>query len=185
MCSTTSKNADNQTFKLEMSGLENSLIAKDINQVSKDRPNLSLKYYTPSGKIAGYLLAYEGVIDKDKYQSSDTANKQCIYIEDFATLPGQQLAAGRLLRGFLSLYKENYLAKQNYLPLYFQAREKTSFRLVQRQLQHLGESLEVEFSSHELDTYQQGSDTMHVLLVEAKPKEQGDWAASGEKVNSL
>ena len=96
-----------------MSGLENSLIAKDINQVSKDRPNLSLKYHTPSGKIAGYLLAYEGVIDKDEHQSSDTTNKPCIYIEDFATLPGQQLAAGRLLRGFLSLYQEN---SENFLP---------------------------------------------------------------------
>ncbi len=41
--------------------LENTLIAKDVNNGAKGRANLSFKYTDKAGKMRGYLLAYEGV----------------------------------------------------------------------------------------------------------------------------
>ena len=46
--------------------MENALIAKDVNNISKNRPNMSFKYTGEDKKMHGYILSYEGKVDKEE-----------------------------------------------------------------------------------------------------------------------
>jgi len=160
--------ADNETLMQFLFNMENALIAKDINNRAKDRPNLSLKYEDERGKMRGYLLAWEGKIDDRNIAdvSPRLPNQPCVYMLDVATDQGDSMAGVRLMKGFAQLYKQNYLDKGKFLPIYVQAREVTSFKAVQgRFLKRLAEDSGVKLELLELPTYQVGKDTMHPIII--------------------
>lgn len=135
--------------------IENGLIAKDINNAAKDRPNMSLKYTDAGGRVRGYILAYEGEAEGEKV----------IYISDLATDKESPMAGGRLVQAFAQTYQREYLAKGNFVPIYAEAREQTSYKLISRQLERLGKELGTEFELEELETYAKGEETMHPVII--------------------
>ncbi len=153
--------ADNQSLIVNLHNIENAIIAKDINNVHKGRPNMSLKYVDDSNKMRGYILAYEG-----KHENFG----EVIYIADLAAERESTRAGGSLIKGFVDLYKRNYLDQKKYMPIYCEARETTSYKILTRQLEKLSEEQGVEFEMQELPTYPSGKDTMHPVLIKPKSR---------------
>jgi len=123
--------------------------------------------------MTGYLLAYEGVLDDLNAEQSALGkaffDKPVIYLADLASDRKSQLAGGKLIHGFTELYKQNYLEKGIYIPLFMQAREQTSYRILKRQLEAVSKALGIEFNMVELPSYSEGNDSMHpVILVPMK-----------------
>lgn len=164
--------ADNESLMVYLHNLENGLIAKDINNAAKHRPNMSLKYLDADGKMRGYILAYEGELSqKESYNEEEDepvvkeAKEKIIYISDLASDRENKTAGGRLIQGFAQLYKTHYLEKKNLVPIYAQARETTSYRIIQRQLEKIGRDLGIKIKLEELPTYEKGQDTMHPVMI--------------------
>jgi hypothetical protein len=155
--------ADNQNLMQFLFNIENGLIAKDINNAAKERPNMSLKYIEDSGKMRGYMLAWEGILDDTDVE--EFFDQECIYIADLATDKENILAGGRLIKGFVELYKLNYLDKGNLIPIFAQARESSSYRIIKKQLDTLGADTGYNFELIELPVYQEGHDTMHPVII--------------------
>ena len=151
---------DNVNLIESLFNMENALIAKDINNEMKNRPNLSTKYTDSTGRVRGYLLAYEGAFDDE--------DKPCIYISDLASDRESTLTGGRLIKEFAKQYKEHYLDKNNPLPIYAQARETTTYRIIKKQIDNLAKQTGTEFELIELPTYEQGDDTMHPVVIQPK-----------------
>lgn len=160
--------SDNESLVVYLHNIENGLIAKDINNTTKDRPNMSLKYVDDQGKMRGYLLAYEGKITDAG--AGPLIGERALYISDLASDQQSRRAGGSLIKAFAALYKQNYLAKDNYLPLYVQARETTSYRIIQRQIEGISQDLGIEIELEELPTYQAGEDTMHPVIIRPRRK---------------
>jgi hypothetical protein len=147
---------DNETLIEYLHNMENALIAKDVNNAAKDRPNLSIKYEDKQGMMHGYFLAYEGKVDKD--------GESVIFVSDLAS-DGNARAGGSLLLGFTELYKKHYAGTENLLPIYAQLRDKTSYKIINKQLDKLGKEIGIEFIMEEKQTYSQGDDTMHEVIL--------------------
>ena len=145
---------DNESLMEYMHNMENALIAKDVNNVAKDRPNMSLKYVDTKGKMRAYLLAYEG-------RSKD---EQVVYVSDLAS-DGTARAGGSLLLGFAKLYKQNYIDQGKFMPILAQLREKTSYAIITKQLAKLTKDTGLKFELEELDKYQQGDDVMYEVII--------------------
>ena len=162
--------ASNESLMQFLFNMENALIAKDINNSAKNRPNMSLKYTDSEGKMSGYFLSWEGLLTDEYVQNSASEyyNQSCIYMMDLAADPKSRLAGGSLIRAFTDLYKRNYLDRDNPIPIFAQARETTSFRIIQRQLERLGRETGAEFELIELPTYDVGEDTMHPVIIQPK-----------------
>jgi hypothetical protein len=75
------------------------------------------------------------------------------------------MTGGRLINSFVDLYQRNYLNNDDLVPLYMEAREKTSYPIILKQLNKIGKRLGVEFKLNELREYQKGTDTMHPILL--------------------
>lgn len=171
-----SKTYKGSTIKEGISSMENSLIAKDINNTAKDRPNLSLKYIDSNGNMQAYLVAYEGskhksnnyieddynfddfddgyvyyddfddeFISEDEEDITDTEKideqnnnedkQSVIYVMDLAKLPESRKGIGEeLIVEFLRLYFEEYIKKDNLIPIIAEAREVSSYKLIKRHL---------------------------------------------------
>lgn len=159
--------SDNQSLMQFLFNMENGLIAKDINNAAKERPNMSVKYTDESGRMRGYMLAWEGrLLDENvEYNAGEYFNQPCVYIIDIATDQENRMAGGRLIQGFAELYKQNYLDKGNAMPIFAQARESTSYQIVKRQLDKLGKDAGYNFELIELPTYEVGEDTMHPIII--------------------
>lgn len=155
------------SFRAGLHNMENALIAKDINNQAKGRPNLSLKYIDETGKMNGYLLAYEGVAD---IQGKPTPS---IFISDFSTLKRpdgsttftSQIGGGRMLLEFGDLYKRHYLDKGRALPIVANAKEDTSFRLISRNLQKLGKHAGVPFVMQKDAARTQDNSIVHDVVL--------------------
>lgn len=158
--------ADNSDFMVYLSGIENTLIAKDINNIQKGRPNLSFKYCNNNGKIGGYILAYEGI--KGINDNTEGEKEPVIYVADLASDKNSPLAGGTLIEIFLQAYKENYLDKDNPLPIYAEMREATSYQLILNHLKSLSKKMGVSFQLEELGSYSIGADTMHRVIIRQK-----------------
>ena len=159
---------DNDTLVESLFAMENALIAKDINNSAKGRPNLSIKYTDSDGKMQGYLLAYEGKIADEhlgRYRD-DYQGKPCVYVSDLAADRTNRMAGGRLIKGFADLYKQHYLDTNNPLPIYAQTRETTSYQIIKRHLDKLGKEAGTSFKLTELPTYTLGADTMYPVIIE-------------------
>ena len=149
--------SENTSLITCLHNMENGLIAKDINNEAKHRPNLSTKYVDENGRMRGYLLAYEGVDDDNQ--------SPVIFLSDLASDRQSVLAGGRLINSFIDSYHQNYLEKNRLLPILMQARESTSYQIIQNQLQAISKRLGVRFEVEERNVSQQGNDRMHELLL--------------------
>jgi len=161
--------SDNQSLITFLHNMENGLIAKDINNSAKGRPNMSIKYTDNTSKMRGYILAYEGVVS-DEARRKFGADEHAVFVSDLATDKQGSITGGRLVQAFTELYKTNYLDKNNFVPVYAQTREQTSYRLIQRQLQRLSKDLNIDFDLEELPTYKAGNDIMHPVIIRPKQK---------------
>lgn len=148
---------DNKSLMEYLHNMENGLIAKDINNVSKDRVNLSLKYVDDKKKMQGYILAHEGKMDKK--------GENIIYIADLAANPESKMAGGRLIKEFIELYKKYYLDEGKLIPIVARAREKTSYQIILKQAEKMGKELGVKFRVEELEEEKKGEDTMHLVKI--------------------
>lgn len=147
---------DNQSLIEYLHNMENALIAKDINNAAKNRPNMSFKYVDDNKAMHGYLLAYEGKINKE--------GEAVVYISDLAS-DGNTRAGGALIIGFTEEYKRNYLDKENFIPIYAQMREKTSYAIIKKQLDKLAKGTGIAFKMEETDSYAVEDDVMHQVLI--------------------
>jgi len=148
---------ENESLIEYLHNMENALISKDVNNQIKNRPNMSFKYIDDKGKMHGYILAYEGRKNK--------TGKNVVYVSDLASDKNIR-AGGSLILGFCSAYKQNYLEKNNLVPIYAQMREKTSYQIITKQLEKLTKNLGIKFKITELDSYKTGADTMHEVMIE-------------------
>ena len=164
--------ADNTTLIQSLHNMENALIAKDINNVSKKRANLSLKHTNREGRVDGYMLAYEGTTDQNISSSgrNATESKSIIYVSDIAADTSVKGIGREMMIAFLKLYKINYLDKGNSLPILVQAREKTSYIIIKNKLADYAKlaGIEDELEIQEIGTYESGNDVMHELLIKIK-----------------
>ena len=156
---------DNTSLIEEFYSLENTLIAKAINNEIKERPNLSFKYTNDEGRLTGYLIAYEGILDYE--DAGDYHKKPCIYIGDLAAPKYNNIPGGgsELTKEFMDTYKEHYLDKNNPLPIFLEARDSTSYKILKRNLNRMGKDLGTSFKLEELETYKQGEETMHPVII--------------------
>ena len=122
--------------------------------------------------MLGYIVAYEGVLGKNKdYHDNGQGLDQlqqnrAIYISDLAAdVQASKLAGGRLIRAFVDRVGTEYLAKKDPTPLIFEARDKTSYQIVQKHLKKLGEEYNYNFTAEEIEQYDSGDDTMHVMKL--------------------
>ena len=72
---------------------------------------------------------------------------------------------GKMLLEFGRLYKENYLDKGEMMPIFANARDKTSYNLLMRQVEALGAKVGCRFEIQEIGSHQADSSTMHDVLI--------------------
>jgi hypothetical protein len=148
---------NNQGLIEGLSALENALIAKDINNVDKKRPNLCLKYVDELGEMQGYLLAYEGKSD---------VGESVIYVRDLAAdKENSRLAGGKLIFAFAKLYQREYLAKGKLTPLLAQARKTTSYPIVIKHFWNWSKSLGIGFRVEELGHKCSSGETLREIML--------------------
>jgi hypothetical protein len=150
---------DNESLVEYLHNMENALIAKDINNIIKNRTNLSLKYIDSKKKMQGYILAYEGT------NGSDNDSERVIYVTDLAATPGSRLAGGRLLKGFIEKYKTEYIDKGDFVPILAEAREQTSYKIIKANLDKMSKELNMKFEIEELSENERGGDVMHTVVI--------------------
>jgi hypothetical protein len=158
--------SDNKSMVGHISLLENTLMAQDINNLIKGRPNLSSKYVAPNGRIRGALIAYEGVRPANK----DRDSERIVYLNNLTSDLESQVAGGRLLLNFINQYKENYLdpaVQKNEIPLpiHTLARDKTSYVILMNNLEKIAEGLGLSFKLEEEDLTYIGGDKMHPVTI--------------------
>jgi predicted ATPase len=85
---------------------------------------------------------------------------------DIAKLSEAKKGVGmELITEFIRLYQENYIKKDKLIPIRAEAREVSSYKLITRHLNSMGESIGIEFVLEEGDSYQKGNDTMHPVTI--------------------
>lgn len=170
---------DNQELIVNLHNIENGLIAKDIANELKGRPNMSFKYTDGNGRMCGYLFAYEGKMtecDDELYiEDHNLYGKPVIYISDLASDKSNPFIGGRLIKTFFEEYKKNYLDKGIDMSIYFDARETTSYTLLMNQIETIQQWLGVVFTIDELGSYEKGKDTMRAVVL--IPHKRADKAA--------
>ena len=116
-------------------------------------------------EMDGYLMAYEGKLYEGNSEMIRHTTNGVLYIEDMAVRQEAKIGAGAMLAEFMELYKKNYLEKNILMPIYMQARESTSFALVQKQLEKIAVSLGLKIQVIG-DTEVTGSDNeRHSILL--------------------
>jgi len=159
---------DNESLIQYLHNMENALIAKDVNNEAKGRKNMSFKYQGSDGKIHGYLLSYEGKRNYSEYDNEESeVGEKVLYVTDLAS-DGNKRAGGSLMLTFVEEYKNNFLKKNNPVPIFMQLRESTSYPLVKEELDRLSKDTGYKFRLEELGTYQHGDDTMHEAIIRAE-----------------
>ncbi len=181
--------AENESLVQYIHRMGNELTAKDINNNFKNRSNLSLKVEDENGSMLGYMIAYEGAhkqnTEEDEYYDdyddefgyrggqsvpattgSNKIGESVIYISDLAAdTTRSKLAGGKLMKAFETLIKREYLEKNNPLPIIAQARESTSYKIIQKQLNTLGKDYGYTYELEESGSYDAGGDTMHEIKL--------------------
>ena len=152
--------SDNENLQAHMHAIQNGIIAKDIANAHFNRSNLSLKYRDTAGELKGYILAYEGVLEE-----SSTDQERVIFVADLAFTERKSASAGKLILSFLERYKKNYIDSGKPLPIFVEAREGTSYDLLQKQMPNFAKRLGVELEIIETHTYEIGNDVMHGMLI--------------------
>ncbi|MEZ4179949.1 MAG: hypothetical protein R3B41_00300 [Candidatus Doudnabacteria bacterium] len=147
---------DNESLMVYLHNIENGLIAKDVNNEAKGRPNMSLKYTDEKGYMRGYIFAYEGKLN---------SGERGIYITDLAADSTSKLGGRRLIKAFAKRYKKEYLDKGNLIPIYAEARDSTSYRIINKQLERIGQDLGIEIEIEKTGEHYEGDDLMHDVYL--------------------
>ena len=145
-----------------LSAMSNRLIAKDINNASKERPNMSFKAVGESGQLLGYMVAYQGLWNEG---DSGGGGESVLYIEDLAADPKNKLAGGRLIKTFLDQYNQQYLQRGESIPILTEARDSTTFQIITKRLEQFGQQLGVSFVMEELGTENRGGELMRKIYI--------------------
>ena len=153
----------NSSLMTYLHNMENGLIAKDITNAHKNRPNLSVKYVDEQKKVRGYLLAYEGV--------HDDTNQPVIYVSDIASDLTTRGIGGKLMMGFLEQYRKEYVEKNKLLPIYAEMREGTSYDMVQKKLEDINTYLGVKLEMREVGSETKNGSIMHHVYLQVKKEE--------------
>jgi hypothetical protein len=148
--------ADNDSLMEYLHKVQNNIIGMRIANQYFGRPNLSFLARGKAGMPSGYLIAYEG----------GEQEKGMIYISDLAADPEDKMAGVLLVRNFLRSYFEHYgVGDRPFIPVYTNAREKTSYRWIMKLAQAEAKKHGVIVELEEAGTYEQGPDTMHNILI--------------------
>jgi len=155
--------ADNTSLIQYLHNMENGLIAKDIKNTTESRANMSFKHSGEDGKIHGYMVAYEGRLEEGKYMGEPV-----IYVSDIASDKKNHGTGKALMLALLEQYRKNYVNKGNFLPIYAQARESTSYAIITKKLQEYGALVGLELELEEVGNYKVENDTMHQIIIRVK-----------------
>lgn len=163
--------AENESLVQYIHRIGNELSAKDINNGFKNRPNLSLKIEDEKGAMLGYMIAYEGAEKSYDHGDIDDETKvsigeKVIYISDLAAdTTKSKLAGGKLINAFGDLINREYLQKGNPLAIVAQARENTSYKIIQKHLSELGRQYGYRFELEENGSYESGGENMYQIKL--------------------
>lgn len=147
---------DNTSLLENLHGMQNNIIGMDIANAHFKRPNLSFVYRDEKGLPKGYMLAYEG---------RNGSNRE-IYLSDLAADPESKLAGGRLIASFFGAYTANYgTAERPFLPIFTNARDKTSYRIIQNQFERMLLRANLVGEIVEVSTHYRDQDLFHDLRL--------------------
>jgi hypothetical protein len=139
---------------------------------------MSFKYES-NGKMRGYLVAYEGKLGANENGDDEnikgiTMGEPVIYVADLAVAEpgtmGGARAGASLVGSFVEQYGNEYLKKGNLTPIFAYAREQTSYKLILKELERYQKELGVEFVLEEGESYVEGPDTMHPVMIRPKQR---------------
>lgn len=150
--------SENESLITHLHNMENGLIAKDIANAHKGRPNLSFKHVDSSGKMDAYILAYEG---RDN-------GEPVIYISDLASSRDNPQGVGRMLVAFLQAYKTEHPDKGDPFPITMEARHSTSYPLLMNNLDFIKRILGAEVEVRENGESDSGGEIMHNVKLIVK-----------------
>lgn len=153
--------SDNKSLVAHLSQLENTLMAQDINNLIKNRPNMSTKYVDAQGRIRGALIAYEGFRPGDKTRKGESI----VYLNNLTSDLVSNRAGGSLILSFIKLYKKNYLDTGSLLPIHTLARDKTSYPILLNNLKSISADLGINFELTEEKPIFVGNDMMHPVTI--------------------
>jgi hypothetical protein len=147
---------DNQSLLENLHGMQNNIIGKEIANEFFGRPNLSFVYRDNAGSAKGYILAYEGM----------NGGRPEIYLSDLAADPDSRLAGGRLIQEFFETYQRSYgTAEKPFMPIFTNARDKTSFAILERQIARLSAKSGFVMEMQEVGTHYRGEDLFHDVRI--------------------
>ncbi|MDD5725891.1 MAG: hypothetical protein PHC53_00560 [Patescibacteria group bacterium] len=148
--------ADNDSLMEYLHKVQNNIIGSQIANEYFHRPNLSFITKDERGVPQGYMVAYEGKAE----------DKPMVYISDLAADPENKIAGVVLVRKFLRSYFEAYgVANKPYLPIFTNAREKTSYQWILKLAEAEAKKRGCVVELFETGTYKQGTDTMHNIYI--------------------
>ncbi len=155
---------DNVSLLENLHGMQNNVIGMEIANTHLHRPNFSFVFRDGKSKPRGYMLAYEGMNGK----------KPEVYIADLAADPESKLAGGRLITAFFDAYLAAYgQDNRPYLPIFTNARDQTSYRIIQSQFQRMLQRAGLVGELIELGSHHHGPDIIHdVRMCIAKTPEE-------------
>lgn len=156
---------DNPGMTANAAGFHRVLTAAEINNAAFNRPNLSFGYFSPDGQARGYLFVFEGTV------STPQGKRPAVFVRDLVSRSaaensrGLDLTAIRLGEAFAKVYRENYSAAGRRLPIYFEARESTSYQILLHRLPTLERLLGQRFELQEIDAHTIGPDRLHHMFL--------------------
>jgi len=151
-----------------VSALGNTLIAKDIANSARSLPNLSLKYVSPTGQVRGYIIAYEGRPDSSvqlALRELGLPDDRILHVEDFATINRRGVEGGKLLIELCNRFNDHYVTTGDAVPLYVEARDETSFALLNKNLNRIATRLGKKLVLTSLGEFHIGQACMHRTLI--------------------
>lgn len=147
---------DNVTALENLHGMQNNIIGMEIANRHFGRPNLSFVHRSDKGLPQGYVFAYEG----------ENHGRPEIYVSDLAADPKSTLAGGRLVQRFFDAYVSNYGTDvKPFLPIFANARDQTSFKLLSRQVERLAEKSKLVAEMVEIGRHKRGGDVFRDVRI--------------------
>ncbi|MFH1712217.1 MAG: hypothetical protein ABH846_03215 [Patescibacteria group bacterium] len=147
---------DNATLIENLHGMQNNIIGMEIANSHFSRPNLSFTYRDQGGVPRGYILAYEG----------ENIGRPEVYISDLAADPESKMAGGRLIQSFFDAYVSAYGTEERpFLPIFTNSREKTSFQIINKQMERLAQKAGLQTEMEIVNEYERGGDTFYDVRI--------------------
>lgn len=151
--------ADNLELAFGLAIMERNLIGSQLANAVRTAPNLSVKHVSDSGELSGYVIAYEGALE---------TGEKIIYINNMVASGPRE--AVRLINGLMEQYTKLYVDNGVLLPLHAEFREKTSYRLITKHLEKIGETSNLQFDVEEVDEMEIGDESLKHLIIRPRLK---------------